>query len=157
MNWTKATVVLSVLAALAVETIYAGGDISELPILALVAALLAYAAARLHPERTAGVVMACGYLVPVVFFLVHGHFRLWYLTPWKWALVGAMGATVHVKWQWPERFRFAFVAWALAIALTWPVVALRELDWTPLVLWVRPVTPSSVTGTPASRFTCRRA
>ena len=143
MNWTKATVVSSTVAALAFETINAGHDISELPTVALVAAVGAYAAGRRHPDRTAGTVMAVGYLVPAIFFLLHGHFRLWYLTPWKCALVGAMGATLQVKWQWPERFRFAFVAWALAVALTWPIVALRELDWTPSLLWVRPATPSS--------------
>jgi hypothetical protein len=142
-RWTKAAVIASTLAALTYETVNVGREFPQLPVLALLAFVLAFVAARFAPDEAAGGVMAFGCLVPVLFLAIHGHFRIWYLTPWKAALVGATAPTMTLTWRYPLRFRFALVAWSLAVAVTWPIVALRELDWTPSLLWVRPSTPSS--------------
>lgn len=142
-RWTKGVVIASTIVALAYETIYSRQDIPSLPFLALAAAALCFVAARARPEQTVGIVLACGYLVPIVFFLLHGHFRPWYLGVWKAALVGAAAPSMKPGWQYPKRFQFAFVSWALAVALTWPIVALREIDWNPFLLWWPPPTVSS--------------
>jgi len=143
VSWTKAAVIVSALGALTVETVLVRGDMSELPALGLVAAAVAVAAARWRPDLAPGVTMAIGSLVPALFMIVHGHFRLWYLVPWKWALVGATAATIGRRWHYPPRFRFGFVAWALAVAAVWPIIALRELDWIPSLFWRGSSTPSS--------------
>jgi len=142
-SWTKAAVIASTLAAVIYETVNVGRELPQLPALALLAFVLAFVAARVAPDETAGGVMAFGCLVPVLFLAVHGQFRLWYLAPWKAALVGATAPTMTLAWRYPPRFRFALVAWSLAVAVTWPIVALRELDWTPSLLWVQPSTSSS--------------
>lgn len=135
--------VVSAVVALAFETTMARGDIPSLLALSVAAAIIGFAAGRASPERATGIVLALGYLIPISFFLLHGHFRLWYLAPWKWALICVGAASFRAKWQYPPSLRFALVAWALAIAATWPIIAFRELDWNPLLPWTRPSTPSS--------------
>lgn len=142
-RWTKAAVMASAVAALLVGTLSIGRETPQLPAVALLVAVVAYLAARMSPERAAGATVACGYVVPALCILILGRFRPAYTTPWTCALVGAMAATIRAAWQYPPRFRFALVSWALAVALTWPLVALRELDWMPSLLWVVPPTPTS--------------
>ena len=142
-RWPEVAVIVSTIVAMAFETTSAGRDISVIPILTITAAVVAFVVARRWPEPSAGAIVASAYFVPAIFFVAHGHFRLYYLTPWKAAFLGALLAGGATRWQFPNRLQFALVAWALAIALTWPLVALREIDWMPWVIWSRPATPSS--------------
>ncbi len=142
-RWTKAAALISVLAAVVYETATAARDLPWLPWLALVSAVAAYVAGRVLRERAAGAVMAIGYLVPALFMLGHGHFRLHYLTPWVATLVGVTAATTNARWNYPLRFKLPLVLWALTIATTWPLIALRVIDWTPSLWSVPPSTPNS--------------
>lgn len=132
----------STIGAVIFEAVSARGDLPRLPALALVAAVLGYFAGRIHPERTAGAVLALGCVAPALFMLTTG-FRLSYLSLWVSAFAGVIAATSTLSWQYPARLRFPLIAWALGVAMTWPIVALRELDWMPWLLWARPSTPSS--------------
>ncbi len=140
---TKAVVLLSVIAALAFEIVSAGWELPSLRWLSLGVAIVAFLMGRALPERTAGIVMALGAIVPVLFLIYVGHFRLWHLALWKGGLVGVVLATTTLTWRSPPPFGFALTTWALAVSLTWPIVALRELDWSAWLLWTPPTTPSS--------------
>jgi O-Antigen ligase len=140
---TKAVVLVSIVAALAFETVSAGWELPSLRWMSLGAAIAAVVIGRIFPERTAGIVVALGAIMPLLFLIGVGHFRLWHLTLWKGSLLGAILATTTLNWRTPSPFRFALTTWALAVALTWPIVALRELDWIASLLWVRPSTPST--------------
>jgi hypothetical protein len=131
-------VVVSALAALIFETIQAGQYQKGIPTLAAACALAGWLAGRRWPERSAGVILAAGSLVPIVWIAITGRFGLWLLSPWVAALVAAVAPTFTSSWQYPRPWRIPSIAWALAVALTWPIVALRELDWTPSVLWTVP-------------------
>jgi O-antigen ligase len=131
-------VVVSALAALIFETIQAGQYQKGIPTLAAVCALAGWFGGRRWPERSAGVILAAGSLVPIVWIAITGRFGLWLLSPWVAALVAAAAPTFTSSWQYPRPWRIPLIAWALAVALTWPIVALRELDWTPSVLWTVP-------------------
>jgi O-Antigen ligase len=135
---TKAAVVSSTLAALLFETAQAGQYQRGIPALAAACALAGWLAGRRWPERSAGAILAIGSLVPLLWIAITGRFGLWLLSPWAAALIAAAAPTFTASWQYPRPWRIPLIAWALAVALTWPIVALRELDWTPSVLWVSP-------------------
>jgi hypothetical protein len=50
-------------------------------------------------------------------------------------------------WALPRQWKGPLALWALTIALTWPIVALRELDFTPGLLYVIHL-PNSIAGAP---------
>lgn len=143
-RFTKALVAISALAALAFETIQSNRYQNGVLALCVLASLVGWLAGRRWPERAPGTILALGTLVPIVWIGVTGRFALWLLPPWVIALVAAAAPTYTSSWQFPQPWRFPLVAWALAIALTWPIVALRELDWMPTVLVTRPTVYSTV-------------
>ena len=99
--------------------------------------------ARRSIEWTTVVVVAFGFVMPAFLLLVGIGFRFWYLSVWMAALVGAMAAgSPATVWRYPPRLRFPLVAWALAVGLSWPLVAIRVLDWNPLLPWLPAAAPS---------------
>jgi O-antigen ligase len=141
---TKAFVAISAFAALAFETIQSNRYENETFALAAIAALGGWQAGRRWPERAAGTILAVGALVPIFFIAFTGRFAVWLLPPWVIALVAAAAPAYTSSWQFPRPWRFPLITWALAIAVTWPIVAVRELDWMPSVLWTRPSVYSTV-------------
>jgi O-antigen ligase len=135
---TKATVVISALAALLFETLQAGRYQAAVPALAAGAALAGWLCGRRWPEWSAGTILAVGSLVPLLWIATTRRFGLWLLAPWVVCLVAAAAPTFSGSWQYPRPWRIPLIVWALAVALSWPIVALRELDWTPSVLWTVP-------------------
>lgn len=135
---TKAAVAFSALAAVIFETIQAEQYQGEIRALAVGCALIGWLAGGRWRERAVGVILALGGLVPLLWVAATGRFSLWLMPPWLIAFVAATIPTFAGSWQIPWPWRFPLVAWALAVALTWPIVALRELDWMPALLWTRP-------------------
>ena len=134
---TKIAVITSTLGAVVYQALHAGRDRWFLPHLALLAAIAGYAIARRSPEWTTALVVAFGYVMPAFLLLVGIGFRFWYLSVWMAAVMGAMAAASPATvWRYPPRLRFPLVAWALAVGLSWPLVALRVLDWNPLLPWL---------------------
>ena len=107
-------------------------------LVALVGSFLA--ARRFHADR--GVVIIQGwlvmtYLAPGLLAFGLGDFRLWDLSPWFAGLIGAMAATADpTRWHLPLLWRAPLAAWGVVVALSWPVVWLRELDFAPSVVGV---------------------
>jgi len=86
-------------------------------------------------DLAASLVLSTVYFVPTICFLWFGRFVNWYYVMWLAGLCGAMlPRSLGSAWALPPRFRPALVLWALVLALSWPIVVLREVDFVPAML-----------------------
>ena len=136
---TKFVIVLSALSSVAFPAWYSALSHPYLPRALLLGLPLVYVAGRYAPETTAGLVVALGYAVPTLLIRITG-IQGAYLSVWTALLLAAMAGRSSASWQLPPRFRIPIVMWGLAVGLSWPIVALRELDWQPGVLVATPPT-----------------
>ena len=80
---------------------------------------------------------------------MHGKLLLYYGTIWAAAFLGAMAPrSLRSAWAVPRRWKAPLILWAVTIAVTWPIVALRELDFTPALLNITHLASSMVGGPP---------
>jgi len=80
---------------------------------------------------SAGIVLFFTYLMPQLFTVLHGDFFWAYGTVWSAALLGVVAPrSIRTSWAIPGRWKAPLILWALTTALTWPVVAFREFDFT---------------------------
>ena len=129
---TKLLVIVSVSAAILLETVLAGRAWPGLITWVIVSFLAAASLSVALGDRSASVVIFFTYLTPALVFVLNGSFNLGYGGPWMAALLGAMlPRSISSPWTIPGRWRAPLILWALVIALTWPVVVFRELDFTP--------------------------
>jgi O-antigen ligase len=134
---TRLIVLGSLVSAVSYETWYAAFEWRAFYGLSAVAVTGAFLAARRWPRRATGVVFAAGYLVPLLFAVSIG-FHFPFQAFWAWLLLGVVLTSAHERWHVPAMLQFPLSAWGLSVALGWPLVALRELDWIPSLLWARP-------------------
>ena len=131
---TKPVVVVSLLwvaALLATRPV----EWSALPWVSLAALAGSFFLARRFPTAVASGWVAGTYIAPGLLALTLGNFRHWDLTPWFLGLMGAMLATSDpTRWHFPPRWRAPLVSSMLAVALSWPIIWLRELDFLPSVV-----------------------
>jgi len=81
------------------------------------------------------VVLATVYLVPALCAAWFHAFFFSYYAIWLAALAGAMlPRGVRAGWMLPGRWKAPLELWALALALSWPLVVLREIDFIPALL-----------------------
>ena len=70
------------------------------------------------------------YLLRGTFFLVFHHFSFFHFLPVSAGLLGLFCAGPHIdKWGFPAPWKFPLVLWGLMLALSWPTLLLRELDY----------------------------
>ena len=88
-------------------------------------------------EFALSVVLSLTYLVPALYLATVGIlFRYTYASPWIAALLGAIVVrSARTGWAFPRPFKAPLVLWALSLALTWPILVARELDFTPALLF----------------------
>jgi len=147
---TKRLVIVSMAAAIALETFVMARSWPELLPLTLGAFVLAAAVSVAFDGVCAAVVLFFAYLMPALIVAVHGKLLLYYGTIWSAAFLGAMvPRSVRSAWALPGRWKAPLVLWAISIALIWPVIALRELDFTS-ALWNYTHLASSMVGGPPS-------
>jgi hypothetical protein len=131
---TKPFILISLLGA-GVMTVTTAVDWPLLPWVSLFALVASYVAARRFGDRVASAWLALTYVAPALAMLGLGAFRLWDLTPWFAGLLGAMVATADpTRWHLPASWRAPLVCWGLVVAVSWPVVWLRELDFAPSIV-----------------------
>ena len=108
----------------------------------------ALAGALINDAVTIAVALAVTYLVPALVLILHGGYQLTFNTLWAGALLGAIAPrTWRSGWAVAAPWRGPLFTWALVVALTWPIVVLREIDWVPALLTNNSV-PSSSIGVP---------
>ena len=124
------------IAAGAFETTLAARGWPRLPYVVAAAFAASFALGRWRPRAAAAVAVLFAYTAPSLFTAVVGQFRLPYLVVWMAALAGAMlAASPARRWALPGRWQWPMAVWALVVAVSWPVVAMREADFTWTVLF----------------------
>ncbi|MDO8793968.1 MAG: hypothetical protein Q7J25_05050 [Vicinamibacterales bacterium] len=133
---TKVIVILSTLSAAFVELYLATPFRDGLMWITIVATAVAVIFGHRAQGAIARPILIAMYLMPAAYLalLDYEHFSLeiiWIL-PLLGLIVSDRGA-----WQWslPQSWRWPLVAWALVVAVSWPIVFLRETDF---ALWVLP-------------------
>ena len=128
---TKGLILISLAAAIAVRAFIADGHQTGFAAIAAASFVAAWAISALW-ENAAGLVLGATFVAPAVFsrFWVHdpNAYPLFLTT----GLLGAMwrrGSRRH--WSLPKDWRVPLVGWALAAAVGWPIIALREVDFHP--------------------------
>ena len=129
---TKLLVIVSVAAAILLETALAGRAWPGLVTWVIVSFLAAACLSVALGDLAASVVIFFIYLTPALILVLNGYFNLGYGGPWMAALLGAMlPRSILSPWTMTGRWRAPLILWALVVALTWPVVVFRELDFSP--------------------------
>ena len=102
--------------------------------------------AWLTDERAAALALLFAYVFPAIIILTHGRFSAEYGVVWMAAILAAIGPrTVRSGWAVPFRWKAPLILWALTVALSWPIVVLREFDFVAITL-TEPRLASSVAG-----------
>jgi hypothetical protein len=143
---TKLVVLASMTIAVVVEAaLMRGGWAPILPITVAVL-LLTFAVGLRFPASVAAFVLLFTYTCPALVAVLNGQFEIGYMTVWVAGLLGVILASgVRSGWAVPSPWRMPIVLWALTVSLAWPVVALREADFSLLTLDIPRL---SVTGPP---------
>jgi hypothetical protein len=93
------------------------------------------------------VVMASLYLTPGLFLLTIGDEGFGLDVIWFLPLLGLILSDRPWQWSLPERWRWPLITWSALVALVWPIVMLRELDFSPWIVYLNRVSNTS-DGTP---------
>src|SRR3954467_15883607 len=146
---TKLVVIASMAAAIALETLVTAGVWPALLPITAAAFIGAVLISVAFDEACAAVVLVFAYVMPALVLTVHGNLLLYYGHVWSAALLGVtIPRSVRAGWGIPARWDAPLVLWALVIALTWPVVALRELAFTPGLLNITHLAHPALGGPP---------
>ena len=127
---TKIIVVISTVIAALTQHWLAARDAPFLPWVSSLAFAATLLAARRFLPQVLCFVLALLYTLPGLIFLSFHHFSSG--IPATTCLLGIILSTPRLRtWSLPQRWRFPLVLWALMIALSWPIIFLRELDFAP--------------------------
>jgi len=136
MSVTRAIVLASTLAAALVEVYLATTPVYE-PVFWIslsVAAALFLIGRRAHTVALPIVMMAM-YLMPAVFLQWVGRDVLGLEIIWIFPIIGlVMSGRDAWSWSLPTAWQWPLVAWALIVSISWPIVFLREVDFSPAIL-----------------------
>jgi hypothetical protein len=143
-SWERATklfVVLWACLAVAAQAWLLRGSWPALP--ALVFLVLAGAAAlALFDRRTVALVLVFAYVFPALIWLGHGQRHITFGILWMSGLLGAMlPDALRTPWHVPARWRAPLALWALVVAISVPILILRELDFYPGLFYVSGAPP----------------
>jgi len=128
----RAFIIASAAAAVGVATLL-GTRAAWYP--TLVAAVLTALLSSRAPAIVPPVIISCFYVMPVASFGLTGRWHFSALTPVLALLLASLAVAIPRTATLPNPWRAALACWALVVAVSWPIIALREIDfWWPL-LW----------------------
>jgi hypothetical protein len=144
---TKVVVLASLVLAVVYESWLGRVGWGSLPFLTASAAIAGLIGGRFAPLPTSALILFLTYISPLVFRLWLGRFSIEHLLVWSAALTGLLlGDRDRLRWAYPARWRLPLVFWALAVAVVWPITALREMDFESLALLERYNIPNTGIG-----------
>ena len=144
---TKALVLGSLVLAVACESWLGRPEWASLPTFVALAACAGLIGGRLAPWTTSAGILFFTYLTPVILFRLIGRFSTDFFLIWSAAVTGLLvGDRDRWTWAYPSAWRFPLVLWAVAVAVAWPITALREVDFESLALLQRYSIPNTGIG-----------
>jgi hypothetical protein len=127
---TKVTVLVSVAAALTFEAVLAAHGWPGMQWYALAAGVASFALTRWQPAAGWAAVFASLYFSPAFFLAVSGrHVNADDVVCMTAGFGAILASGSAVRWSVPARWRWPIAYWALALALVWPFVVWREVDF----------------------------
>lgn len=151
---TKGVVIVSTLAAAAVVAHASALGFSPVLNLSLAGFLVAFVAGAFVHTTVARIVLAAVYVTPAGFLLWAGADHYTNEIAWIAPLLGlAISGKEAWRWQVPAPWRWPLAAWALVVAVSWPIVALREMDFAPWILDLPFVSNTSIGIAPGEAIT----
>jgi hypothetical protein len=128
---TKVLAFASLAGALAFESWQGRFSYPHLPTLTALTAIAAAVGSRLRPRHTAFTILLFAYWFPLLFVAATSRpFLPPFFLIWSGALAGLLaGDPDTLTWSFPRKWRLPLVLWALTVALGWPLVAFREVDF----------------------------
>lgn len=125
----------AVLAAMA-EAFLASSYTPQLFWAALAGFVLLAAAGRLCRHTAMPVLMAALYLTPSLLLVTFNARGFEHDAIWMLPLLGLLLSDRDglLRWSLPARWQWPLVTWATVVAVTWPIVFLREADFAPWIL-----------------------
>jgi hypothetical protein len=132
---TKLLVIVSNLAAVWLLARQGNAGLPSLLPPTVLAFGVSFAAAAFAGDFVITVILSLVYAVPALCFAWFNSFFFPDYAIWMAALCGAMlPRSARSPWAFPARWRAPLVLWALCLALSWPIVVLRELNFVPALL-----------------------
>lgn len=149
-RFTKSVVIVSTLVAaftqlyLATRLLY-----PQLFFIISIAFAAAVVVGQWQPGRGVSVVLAASYVAPAAYVIWAGFENYPFEIIWALPLLGLI-VSGREAWRWhlPSQWCWPLVAWALVVAVSWPLVFLREVDFDPRILPFPGVANTSIGITP---------
>lgn len=86
--------------------------------------------ARVSPAAVWAPLLVTAYIYPAIFHATRGAFVPAYHALWLAGLFGAILASAQpLRWHLPAAWRVPLALWALTVAIAWPIIALREMNF----------------------------
>ncbi len=152
---SRVLVIVSSVAALALQ-VWSGYIIwSGVPLASIVAFALGWWAGRWpRTNPVFPVILAASPVAPALIFVAVGVYYPPLLAIWIAALFGVLMTDVtERRWGFPESLKPWLILWLLIVAVSWPLVAAREMDFTLAVLNTPHMANSGIGGTPGAVVT----
>jgi hypothetical protein len=129
---TKLTVLASNLVAVLLFARLGSGGLGSILAPAAVAFALSFLCALVAGDIAVTIVLSLVYFVPALCFASFKTFFFSHYAIWLAALCGAiLPRSVRSPWALPAEWRPPVVLWALVLALSWPLILVREVDFVP--------------------------
>jgi hypothetical protein len=133
---TRAVAFASALAAVLFASYFQRAVFPSFVFLCAGAFVVAAILARMSTRAAAAAVLPFVYATPAIVLAATGQHQYAAVMLWVAALLGVFaGSSIERGWSLPSTWRGPMVLWALIVALSWPVIAAREVDFRMAGLW----------------------
>lgn len=141
---TRAIVVTSTVAAALLEAFLANTYSPQVFWISIGGLALMLAAGRRLRPIGLPIVMAALYLMPSIYLATLGGESFGLDSIWILPLLGLiLSDRGALRWSLPARWQWPLVTWAMVVAISWPIIFLREADFAPWILPLPRVSNSS--------------
>lgn len=126
----KLLIVASTAAGLLVQAWLGSREWAPLLPLTIGALVAGYALVRVFPVWGWAPLLIAAYIYPAIFHATREFFTFSYYAIWLAGLLGGILAAAHpAHWHLPASWRLPLAFWALILALGWPLIAFREMNF----------------------------
>jgi hypothetical protein len=128
--FSKLLVHLSVIAGLFTASWLGAREWAPLFWLTVMALAAGFVLVRVLPVWGWFPILVAAYFFPAIFWATRGFFTFSYYSIFLAGVMGGILASGHpLRWALPAAWRLPLAFWALVLALGWPVLAMRELNY----------------------------